>query len=145
MCVKSSILLFGVLLLIVGCKTNQMKYSQRDGIWIEKYSLDSINDNQNYKSREIYKIGKPIRTWKYYKNNKLERKESYKKGYCKVTFYYENGKIEKQGNTKFEVTDKVSHWYYDGDWEYFNEEGKLIKVTGFEYGHPMKTDSIKSN
>lgn len=142
---KSKFLLLGILFLIIGCKTNQMKYSQRDGVWIDSYSLDTINNNQNYKSREVYKIGKPIRTWKYYKNRKLQRKESYKKDYCKVTFYYDNGKKEKTGKTKFDVTEKISHWYYDGDWQYFNEEGKLIKVIGYEYGHPMKIDSIESN
>lgn len=137
--------LFAVCLLILGCKTNQIKYGQRDGIWIEEYSLDSIKNDQNYKSKEIYHLGKPIRTWKYFKNNKLIRKESYKKDFCKVTFYYENGKIEKTGKTKVDVSQKETHWYYDGNWMFFDTKGKLIKTIGYEYGHPMKIDSLKSN
>jgi antitoxin component YwqK of YwqJK toxin-antitoxin module len=134
-----------LILLFSGCKINQIKQNQRHGVWKESFSLDTINNNQNYASKEIYKLGKPIRTWKYYKNGALIRKEKYKKEFCLVKHFYENGKLEKRGKTKFDVTEKESHWYYTDDWEFFDTNGRLQKIITYKLGQAVAVDSVFAN
>jgi antitoxin component YwqK of YwqJK toxin-antitoxin module len=47
--------------------------------------------------------------------------------------YYKNGNLELEG--------KLIKGYYNGDWDYFNEEGELIRVTTYNMGEVV--DSIE--
>jgi len=109
--------------LIIGCKSasiNQKINKKREGLWIEQYSIDSIQ----YKSVGKYKNGDPIKKWRYYLNGKIIKREKYKGNICKTTTFFENGKIQSKGHTKT-TTDTIEiHWFYDGVWNFYNEKGR---------------------
>jgi hypothetical protein len=131
-------ILIGLLFLIFGCKTNQMKNKQRVGLWIEKYSLDSLH----YKSVGKYRKGDPVRRWRYYLNNKIIKREKYKRNTSITRFYHENGEIRSTGKSKLETSGKNLHWFYFGDWKYFNEEGKLVKISKYGNGELISEENF---
>ena len=120
-------------LTLIGCRTapiNQMVNKEREGLWIEKYAQDS----SKYKSIGKYHKGDPIKKWRYYLNNKIIMKEKYKDDYCIRTRYHQNGKIESIGKTYLKTEGKTPHWFYSGDWEYFDEKGNPISIKKYENG-----------
>jgi hypothetical protein len=115
---------------IFSCKSkvNQIVNHQREGKWITIDTLDSI-----YIAKGKYRMDNEIRTWKYFYNGKMVRKEKYKKrGVCKTKFYLSNGKIMKKGSTKLESNSKEDHWYYYGKWYFYNANGKLDSIKTYE-------------
>jgi antitoxin component YwqK of YwqJK toxin-antitoxin module len=129
-------------LTLIGCKTtpiNQKANKKRVGLWIEQYAIDSTQ----YKSVGTYKNGDPIKKWKYYTNNKISKKEIYKKNRCTITFYNANGTIQSKGKTKLVVTGPEMHWFYYGDWKYYDEKEKLISTKKYENGEFVS--EIKTN
>jgi antitoxin component YwqK of YwqJK toxin-antitoxin module len=115
-----------------------MKNKQRVGLWIEKYSLDSLH----YKSVGKYRKGDPVRRWRYYLNNKIIKREKYKRNTSITRFYHENGEIRSTGKSKLETSDKNLHWFYFGDWKYFNEEGKLVKISKYGNGELISEENF---
>jgi hypothetical protein len=73
-----------VLVSCVSKLTNQTINKKREGLWIEKYSLD----RSNYKSVGHYKNDDPIKKWRYYLDGKIIKKEKYKTSYCKTKRYH---------------------------------------------------------
>jgi antitoxin component YwqK of YwqJK toxin-antitoxin module len=124
------IFLFLSCLLLSNCKINRTVNGFKHGKWI---TIDTIN-NEIYKRVEFYKKGEEIRTWKTHKNKKKYKTEKYKKGICLVTYYHQNGKIAIKGQTKQEVSEKEIHWYYFGDWLFFDENGILTQTKIYENG-----------
>lgn len=118
------------LIFLSGCKINQTKNKEKHGRWVY---ADTVN-NIPYKSSGKYKKGLEKGVWKSFANNKLEKKERYKKGICEVTNYFENGSIKSKGKTKMVVTDSVTHWHYTGDWLFYDENGKLIRTKNYTDG-----------
>lgn len=124
---------FLVLLLLFGCKSNNINQKvdkNREGLWIEEYSEDS----SHYKSIGKYHKGDPIKRWRYYLDNKIIMREKYKKDYCIRTKYHQNGKIESKGQTRLVIDGKYPHWYYFGDWEFFDENGAQIRTKKYDNG-----------
>ncbi|MBP9794038.1 MAG: hypothetical protein KBC56_08570 [Flavobacterium sp.] len=115
----------------LGCKTqiNQTKNNLQEGKWIVVDTFD-----YPYISKGKYHKGKPVGSWKYFYNGKLDRKERYKKNSCLTKFYYPNGQIKQQGYTQTESNNNKMHWYYTGNWNYFDSNGKLTRVNVFEKG-----------
>ncbi|MFV8343415.1 hypothetical protein [Flavobacterium sp. XS2P39] len=116
-----------------------MKDKKREGLWIELYSQDS----SHYKSVGTYRKGNPIKKWSYYLNNKIIKREKYKRNICVTTFYHENGKIQSKGKTKVESSDLNIHWYYFGDWNFFDAEGKLINIIKYNNGESVSETETK--
>lgn len=119
-----------ILFCCFGCKINQTKNHLREGRWIEKYELDSLK----YVSKGRFRHDEEIRTWKYRANKKLIKKEVYKNGICYVTNYHPNGKIASIGKTTSQRTETERHWFYFGDWNFYNENGKLESIRYYEKG-----------
>ena len=61
-----------------------MLHKKREGLWTEQYAVDSAN----YRSIGYYKNDNPIKTWKHYLNDRLIKKEKYKKEHCKTKLYH---------------------------------------------------------
>ena len=119
--------------LIIGCKSasiNQKINKKREGLWIEQYSIDSIQ----YKSVGKYKNGDPIKKWRYYLNGKIIKREKYKGNICKTTTFFENGKIQSKGHTKTTTNSIEIHWFYDGVWNFYNEKGKPTIIKKYNNG-----------
>ena len=117
-------------LIFFGCKTNQKINNIREGFWVESYKLG----NDEYKSCGFYKKGNPVRKWKYLKNDTIYQKEKYRKNICKTIYYHKNGKIMQRGQSMIEIKEGQTHWFYFGDWFYFDENQKLIKIKHYENG-----------
>jgi antitoxin component YwqK of YwqJK toxin-antitoxin module len=116
-----------------------MRNKQREGLWIEKYTQDS----SHYKSIGKYRKGDPIKKWTYYLNDKIIKKEKYKGSICATIFYHKNGKIQSYGKTKIDTCDKYPHWFYLGDWNYYNEDGKLTSIKKYNNGKLLTEIKIK--
>lgn len=129
---RFSFLLF--ILITISCKTNQIVNKEREGKWI--YS-DTVN-GVIYKSTGKYKKGIEQKTWRYYADKKIIKKEKYRKGICYVTTYFDNGKIASQGKTKMIITDAKAHWFYFEDWFFYNEKGELITTKTYADGEMVK-------
>jgi antitoxin component YwqK of YwqJK toxin-antitoxin module len=121
------------LLVLIGCKSapiNQKINKKREGLWIENYAVDSAK----YKSVGKYHLDDPIKKWRYYLNGKVIKIEKYKHNICTTTTYFENGKIQSKGQTKTTTDNIQIHWFYDGDWNFFDEKGKLIATRKYNNG-----------
>jgi antitoxin component YwqK of YwqJK toxin-antitoxin module len=132
---------FFLLLLLASCKTapiNQKADKKKVGLWIEQEEIDSIS----YKSIGKYKNGDPVKKWRYYTNNKINKKEIYRKNKCIVIYYYPNKKIQSKGQTRTTTDSIETHWFYDGVWKYYDENGKLITIRKYENGNPISEKEI---
>lgn len=133
------------LFFLYSCKTkvNQFKSVEnkrqlREGKWIEKYS---VNEGELIAVGK-YKMGEKVGVWRTKFQNKLYQKEVFKNDLIKTKTYYPDGKIKEKGQSKTEISKNERHWYYFGDWKYYDEKGKLLYIKKFENG--KKVDSISS-
>ena len=119
----------------LSCKTNQFnKVGQSHGRWEFADTLGT----QVYKYGGRYKNGIECGKWKYHLGGKLARKEKYRKNISYNQFFHENGKVSSRGKSQLDVSAAEIHWYYFGDWEYFDETGRLTMVKTFENGKQVK-------
>ncbi|MFC6877326.1 hypothetical protein ACFQZF_03020 [Flavobacterium myungsuense] len=107
-----------------------MVNKERNGKWIFS---DTIN-NIVYKSKGKYKNGIEQKTWRYFANNKRIKKEKYKNEVCFTTIFFDNGRLKSKGKTQMISVNKEIHWFYFGDWQFYDESGKLIEVKKFVKG-----------
>lgn len=124
-------------LVLFSQKTNQLnKKGQRTGKWI--VYLDSAKTIKSTEGR--YRNGKPKGMFYYYTNEGvLERKEISRFSKLKTTTYYSNHTVRSKGQARIEnLPDKV-HYYYFGQWKYYDENGKLEKYCTYEKGNLVKT------
>lgn len=133
--------LFGIILLQSSCKVNTYKNGVRNGKWIFKDTVDSIV----IKNKGKFKNGLEYKTWKYFENNRLVKKEKYTDSVANVWFYYPNGKTKFNGKTTITLhsADKIIHWFYNGEWRKYNESGKLILVQVYHTGQLVKETPIQ--
>lgn len=109
---------------------NQKVNKQREGLWIENYGQDS----SNYKSVGSYRNDDPIKKWTYYLNGKRIKKENYSGSSCRTKNYFQNGRVQSKGQTKTTTNGEETHWFYDGEWKFYNEKGKLILIRTYDNG-----------
>lgn len=136
---KKSIFLVLLCFLFLSCKTNQLRNKKRVGLWIEKTQIDTIE----YKTIGNYRNGEPIKTWKYLENNRVTKKEKYRKDICYTTFYHSNGKISSIGKTKLTAKDLEIHWFYFDEWKNFDQNGKLIKIRIYKDGELISDKKVE--
>ena len=140
---KLILLLSFIILSLFSCKTrliNQTLDKRKEGLWIEKYSQDSAQ----YKSIGKYKNDDPIKRWRYYQNSKLIKKEKYKQSDCFTRIYHQNGKIQSKGKTVLDNSTEYAHWYYSGNWNFYNEKGKLILKRFYQKGDLVSETIVKN-
>ena len=140
---KLALLLSFVFLWLSSCKTNLINQKidrKKEGVWIEKYSLDSAQ----YKSIGKYRNDEPIKKWNYYQNSVLIKSEKYRRKYCLTRFYHLNGTIQSKGKTFLDSSTQYAHWYYSGNWKFYNEKGKLIAKRFYEKGN-LVSETIVQN
>jgi antitoxin component YwqK of YwqJK toxin-antitoxin module len=128
--------------MLFSCKSkpiNRTIAKKREGLWIEKYSIDSAN----YKSIGKYHKDDPIKKWRYYLDGKIIKKEKYTGNDCITKFYHKNGKIQSIGRTKLDTSSKYCHWFYTGKWNYYNEKGKLTTKRYYDNGE-LKSEIDKT-
>ena len=122
-----------LLFLVASCKVNQTKDGLKTGLWVSKEG----DGQTGYKSRGRYKQGREKGVWKYFYNDTLYQKDKYSGNSARVRFYHPNKKISARGNTLMDYNGKLAHWYYNGDWKYFDVQGKLVKTVTYKKGSPI--------
>ena len=111
---------------------------QRNGAWEEKYS----SDIGELKGRGKYKKGQKIGLWVTKFQNQIYQKERFRKNTSKVKIYHKNGVLREKGKTRTNENDSQIHWFYDGPWKIYDENGKHIYTKIYKNGSPI--DSINA-
>lgn len=141
---KNIILTLLSISVITSCKTkeiNQYKKfpdntQKRHGKWKEEYS----SDQGNLIAVGKYKEGEKVGVWRTTFEDKLYQKDNIRKSVTNTKLYYPNGKIMERGQSRLDISAVQRHWYYFGDWKYYNENGKLKYIK--KYADGKKVDSI---
>lgn len=141
---KLNIPLALLLMIILGsCSTKINQYAKtpdkvqkRNGKWKEEYSIDE----GTLVAVGKYKMGEKVGVWKSSLAGNIFQKDKIKKDITKTKMYHPNGKIRERGQTKLEIKPDNRHWFYFGDWKYYDENGKLMYIKHYDRG--TKVDSI---
>lgn len=130
-------------LFLVSCQTKMNQYikdennaNKRNGKWREEYSADEGTLIAIGK----YKKGEKVGIWKTLLDQKMYQKDKIKRNIIKTKKYFPNGKVMETGQSKLDISTTQRHWYYFGDWKYYNNEGKLLYMKSYHQG--KKADSI---
>jgi len=140
---KNLIIIISCLILsLFSCKpkqTNQKINKKREGLWVEQYTLDSAH----YKSVGKYENNDPVKKWRYYLDGKIIKKERRKGNTCCAKFYHKNGKIQSRGLIVLDTSTKYAHWYYSGNWKFYNDKGKLLIKRNYYNGKLVSETILK--
>ncbi|KAA3438266.1 toxin-antitoxin system YwqK family antitoxin [Rufibacter hautae] len=98
----------------------------------------------HYKGR--YRHGKEVGVWKtftadgnLYFTEKIKRRD---KSY-KTVYYHPNGKVSHRGMAYLrDAEDGGVQFYWEGDWEYFDLEGRPLGVKTFVKGNPTTNTPV---
>lgn len=112
------------------------KIQKRDGKWIE----NNPTEQANFVSKGKYRKGNKVGVWRTSVHDEKYQKDVYGKNLIKTKIFYPGGKIKVKGQSSTEITDDFIHWFYDGDWKYYDKQGKLIYIKKYHKGKPL--DSI---
>ncbi len=127
---KRLLISFILLLAFTACKTNKIINHHKEGKWVYKDTLNGIL----YKSKGRYIKGREIKTWKYFENRKLVKIERYQDTICYIKTFDLKGKIVSRGQSVILEEKDGTHWYLNGDWIFFDEEGKIIGIKNYKKG-----------
>jgi antitoxin component YwqK of YwqJK toxin-antitoxin module len=140
---KIRLLLLLCCVFLVSCKTKINQYvkdehdtDKRNGKWREEYS----SNEGVLMATGKYKKGEKIGVWKIFSNDKLFQKDKIRRDITKTKKYFPNGKIMEKGQSKLEISQHERHWFYFGDWKFYNDRGELLYIKKYFNGN--KTDSI---
>jgi len=113
------------------------KMGRRKGKW----KVWHDDEKKKISSKGHFKRGNERRTWKYYATDgTLRRIEKYKDEgrLIYTTIYHPNGKVQCSGVAKLLERTSDIHYYWDGDWNYYSDSGKLIKTVTFKVGKEIR-------
>ncbi|MBK6447111.1 MAG: hypothetical protein IPF81_17960 [Bacteroidetes bacterium] len=117
-------------------KRNQLKNGVRHGYWV----IYADSAKTILESRGHYRNGHETGTWKYYhENGKLRKIERFSKQRIRTKYFYENGKRKSAGNAMLRIEGESLHYFYQGPWKYYNEDGVLKSIVIYERGEEIKT------
>lgn len=144
---KIKYFLFAITFIFVSCvpvEINQYikdgKIQKRDGKWIET----NATEEGEFVSKGKYIKGDKVRVWRTYIDNEIYQKDVYRKDLIKTKIFHPNGRIKIKGHSTTEITDDYIHWFYTGDWKYYNEKGKLIYIKKYSKGKPLDSVSYQN-
>lgn len=126
-------------------KTNQYikisdKVQKRHGKWKEEYPTEE----GTLIATGRYKMGEKVGVWKTYLGDKLYQTEKIRRKKIKMFVYYKNGNIMERGQTKLDISETERHWYYFGDWKFYDENGKLKYIKKYTDGKKIDSVSLKN-
>ena len=143
--VKKTLLLFCSLFLpfvslaqIFSSHNHYDKVGLRHGRWKDY----SDNTHKKYFSKGRYRHDIKVGKWKYYTTDgKLEKKEKFRKhGKLMLnTYYHKNGKVSSRGKAELVIEGDMLHYYWFGEWKYYNEMGNYEKSKIFLMGKELRT------
>jgi antitoxin component YwqK of YwqJK toxin-antitoxin module len=96
-----------------------------------------------------YRHGRYAGRWRYYApNGTLERTERFARrpyGLITMTEYQAGGKKKRQGQARIVDEPHEIHFYWFGDWQVFDAQGRPVAVEHYENGVLRGTQLIKTN
>ena len=115
-------------------RINQWKNNKYDGLWISW----SDSSGKKIESKGHYKDGHERGVWRYFYEDGTPRKiERYSKKGISTKYYYPNGKMKSKGKAIVDYEEDFLHYYYQGEWTYYNEDGKPEQVITYERGNEV--------
>lgn len=126
-----------VFLILPACrpKLNQLKNGQQHGMWI----VYKDSTHTTYLTKGKFKNGIQVGKWIYNSPDGIkERTEIYHGKRIKIKHFHPNGKTQVKGKARIVVEQKKLHFYYQGPWYYYLENGDLEKTVWFENGQKVK-------
>jgi antitoxin component YwqK of YwqJK toxin-antitoxin module len=113
-------------------KVNQLdENGKKHGHWIEY--MDSEHKAISGKGR--FEHGRETGKWKHYHfNGKRRLKYKYLRDDIKVKYYYPNGRLEQKGRARIEYSEKDVHYYWEGEWRFYDEKHRLQRIVLYGEG-----------
>ncbi len=144
---KNFLLTLLSIFVFVSCqtKTNQYikisdKVQKRHGKWKEEYPTEE----GTLIATGRYKMGEKVGVWKTYLGDKLYQTEKIRRKKIKMFVYYKNGNIMERGQSKLDISENERHWYYFGDWKFYDENGNLKYIKKYTDGKKIDSVSLKN-
>ncbi|HEY4650643.1 MAG TPA: hypothetical protein VIG72_04470 [Pontibacter sp.] len=123
--------------------------------WYLPFQVNKFDKNQEYHGRwKIYeddtrvlrrngrfRHGEEVGTWRYYyPGGTLYMVEKYKRNSptIQVTRYHENGKLAKTGIARIYRDKTMAHYYWDGDWQVYDEQGNFTHTETYQKGNLLR-------
>lgn len=114
------------------------KSQQRHGKWKLEYS----GADGKYRDIGRYRKGERVGVWRTIFQDKLYQKDKIRKSITKTKVYYPNGKLMEKGQSRVDVSDNERHWYYFGNWKFYDENEKLKYIKKYVEGRPVDSISV---
>lgn len=125
------IVCFTFTLSCISCKINQTKHGEPVGRWVYTSEIDGKTEKT---TGRYTRKGLQKGIWKYTYDGRLYKKEAFVGNTAFVTEYHPNGNIAAEGQTKLEASKDTLHWFYFGDWFWYDQKGKLKAVKNYYKG-----------
>lgn len=77
----------------------------------------------------------------YHQNGKLRLKFRYHGNRIRVKYYDINRKIEQKGWSIISYNEVDIHYYWHGKWKFYNEKGKVERISLYEKGREISSGS----
>ena len=116
------------------------KNDKKHGLWITWWDDDKTTPMSKYwydKGKEKWK------TKTYHNNGNLAVKFKERGSRLKVKYYDRFGNITHKGWARFDITEEDVHYYWHGEWKYFDEKHRLIKRVIYHEGEAKEENQIK--
>lgn len=122
--------LFLIALLFLTSCSNRTVNGVRQGYWKETDTVNGIP----HVSKGRYRDGMPVKTWKYFANGKLVKKEQYNGDDCLVSLYGPDKTLELTLMAKLVREENTLHWFYVSDWTTYDVFGNTIYIDTYYRG-----------
>lgn len=103
----------------------------RNGVYYEYWDRDSTK----LSAKGYFCDNKPCKTWKYYWEDGIRRMKVKYKEQLKMKYYKSSGQLDKKGYAYLDLDSEMIHFYWHGEWKYFDDKRKLYRIALFEKGN----------
>lgn len=135
------ILLIVLSIPLFGQTKNRLKHGLRSGRWIVYHDSSSTQIDNTGR----YRKGIPKGRWYYYDaSGHLSKTEKYRFNTIYTSSYFPNGNKNRVGRAKIKFSDTLMHFYYQGKWKQYNEQGELIAIQYYQNGERISEQQFKS-
>ncbi|WP_055562665.1 toxin-antitoxin system YwqK family antitoxin [Hymenobacter sp. AT01-02] len=111
----------------------------RHGRWREYFDMAETKTANQGK----YKHGLPVGRWRYYtptgELDHVERFHHRPVGLVSMTYYHPNGRRAKQGMARYRAEPDGAHFYWQGEWKRYAENGQQIPSEYYVRGILQRT------
>lgn len=112
-------------------KINRFKKGQQHGLWI----VYKDSTHTAFLTKGKFRNGIQVGKWIYNSPGEIkERTEIYRGKKIRIKHFHPNGKTAVTGKARIVIEERKLHFYYQGPWHYYLENGQLEKTVWFDKG-----------